>query len=348
MNKEEKKLYNSGMNLVKLASTATTIVRKKVSSGDAATIPKDAGSKIDEWLRSNEHILYGSLPMKRQMFKSRPAKDVDLAVEHPREAAQRLNTILANKTKLQTRIIHSKGMKRYAVQVKSESDKWIDAIDIHTIGMFYGDYDVYGSTLPPYSQKGIQIQTLADQLLRKANSVLAIDKKTGRFGATPDRELKDVTDFVNVSKMLIESKELRARASLARVKEGREAIKIWEDYARKLDGYGGQKKVFKDQISTKKEKAFIAYALKHPEHDVRDLVFTDGKVIIPKTHKKKPGKKVISPYSIGVSRQKQDVLEVINSFDALASPKSGFPFSGVLRAIGIKKRGEFRKKHNRG
>lgn len=339
MNKEERKRYNAGMNLVKLASTATTIVRKKVSSGDAATIPKDAGSKIDVWLRNNKHILYGSLPMKRQMYKSRPAKDVDIAVEHPKEAAQRLNTILANKTKLKTRIIHSKGMKRYAVQVKSKGGEWIDAIDIHTIGMFYGDYDVYGSTLPPYSQKGIQIQTLADQLLRKANSVLAIDKKTGRFGATPDRELKDVTDFVNVSKMLIESKELRARASLARVKEGRKAIKIWEDYARKLEGYGGQKKVFKDQVSTKKEKKFIDYAIKHPEHDVRDLVFTDGKVI-PKTHKKKAVKKVVSPYSTRGSKRKQGVLGIFDSFDSLSTPNSKYPFSGVLRAIGIKKGGD--------
>lgn len=337
MKKEERSRYSAGMKLVKLASTATTIVRKKVSSGDAATIPKNAGSKIDEWLRNNKHILYGSLPMKQQMFKSRPAKDVDLAVEHPREAAQRLNTILANKTKLKTRIIHSKGMKRYAVQVKSKGGEWIDAIDIHTIGMFYGDYDVYGSTLPPYSQKGIQIQTLADQLLRKANSVLAIDKKTGRFGATPDRELKDVTDFVNVSKMLIESKELRARASLARVKEGRKAIKIWEDYARKLEGYGGQKKVFKDQIPTKKEKKFIDYALKHPEHDVRDLVFTDGKVI-PKTHKKKVGRKVVSPYSTGISRRRRSVRRVIHGFGGSGCQFSFYPLGCVIEKTMLRKK----------
>lgn len=339
MKKEERSRYKAGMNLVKLASTATTIVRKKVSSGDAATIPKNAGSKIDEWLHSNEHILYGSLPMRGQMYKSRMPNDVDIAVRHPKEAAIRLNTILANKSKLKTKITHNEQWKSYAIKVKSKNGEWIDAIDIHLLASFSEDYDVYGSTVPPYSQKGLKIQTLADQLLRKANSVLAIDKKTGRVGAPPNRELKDVVDFINVSKMLIESKELRAKTSLARVKKAREEIRIWEDYARKLEGYGTQKKVFKDQISTKKEKKFISYALEYPEHDVQDLVFSDTKVIV-KTHKKKGDRKVRSPYSTRGSKQKRGVLDVFDSFDSLATPKSKYPLSGVLRAIGIKKGGD--------
>lgn len=293
----EIKRKNAGMELVRLASTAKTLVRRKVSAGGAATISKEAGKEIDKWLQQNEHNIYGSLPTKKQMFKSREAKDIDLAVENPRATATALKRILDKKGKYPTKIIKSPGGKRYAVQVK-KNGKWIDAADIHSIGLYYGNYSVYGSTLPPLNQNGLNIQKLADQLLRKANSVMAEDPATGKFGPKPERAIKDTADFINVAKMLIASKEVRAKATLKRVEEAKKAISVWERYYNSIKGR--KRKIRKKPVSAKRKKKFTEFALEHPAAPVKDIVFTTKGIKHKKstsTTKKKYHKKVVSPYS---------------------------------------------------
>jgi len=274
----ERELYKAGLELVKIASTARTLVRRPFKASKAVTIPLAVGKEIEKWLKSHpEHVVYGSLPMRGQMFKYRETRDIDLAVKNPRQVALEIKDIFQRYSKLPVRIISSPGRRRYAVQVKLKG-KWVDAVDIHQIGMFYGDYDVYGSTLPPYDEEGIKIQKLADQLLRKANSVMAYDPKEKRFGPKPERALKDIVDFINTAKMLIASKRVRAKATLARIKQAEKALKVWERYAKKLEGYGGKYKVYKKQITEEKEKKFINYALTHPGIPVKNLVFRNGTI----------------------------------------------------------------------
>ena len=311
MKQSERELYKAGLELVKIASTARTLVRRPFKASKAVTIPLAVGKEIEKWLKAHpEHVVYGSLPMRGQMFKYRETRDIDLAVRNPRQAALEIKAIFQRHSKLPVRIISSPGKRRYAVQVKLKGE-WVDAVDIHQIGMFYGDYDVYGSTLPPYDEEGIKIQKLADQLLRKANSVMAYDPKEKRFGPKPERAVKDIVDFVNTAKMLIASKRVRAKATLARIKRAEKALKVWERYAKKLEGYGSKYKVYKKQVTEEKEKKFIDYALRHPDIPVKNLVFRNGKIKrIPEqqvTIQSYQGREIENPYY--ANKEGMDVLK---------------------------------------
>ena len=305
--------YNAGIEILKIASTARTLVRKPILTSKTSSLSKEVGKAVNAYLRKHpSHIIYGSLAARQQMFKSRVAKDVDLAIDNPERVARELQQILRKYSNKQTRIISSPGKNRYAVQVKI-GEEWSDVFDIHKAGIFYGEY-IQGQTLDPYKQKdGLRIQKLLDQLLRKGNSVLAYDVKEKRFGPKPERAEKDTVDFVNVSKMLIASKLVRAKATLARVKEAEKAIKVWENYVKQLKDYGTKYKVHPKHISKERENKFIKYAIENPTIPVKDLVFTNGRVKhIPRT-KQKPivrRKKIVSPYyDVPSKRVKQTEIE---------------------------------------
>ena len=310
---EEKRRYNAGIEILKIASTTRTLVRKSVLTSKTSSLTKESGKAVDAYLRKHpSHIIYGSLAAKQQMFKSRAAKDVDLAIDNPQKVARELQQILHKYSNKQMKIISSPGKNRYAVQVKT-GEEWNDVFDIHKAGIFYGEY-IQGQTLDPYNQKdGLRIQKLLDQLLRKGNSVLAYDTKEKRFGPKPDRIMKDSIDFVNVAKMLIASKRVRAEAGLARVKKAEKDIKVWENYVKQLNEYGVKYKVYPEHISKKKEKMFIEYSLEHPTIPIKDLVFVNGKIKhIPRT-KQKPlvqKRKAVSPYDEKQPQTKAQQTEI--------------------------------------
>ena len=290
LSKKEQELYNAGMVIVELASSARSLVRKKVSSTHARTISNQLGKAIDEWLaKQSDHTIYGSLPASRQSFRARKPADLDIAVDDPAKAAVEIADIFKKKYRKPINVVSSPGGHRFAIQIKVDNE-WVDAVDIHKSGMFYQKYEVYGSTMDPYKQNKLKIQRLCDQLLRKGNSVMKYDVFTG-FGPKPERALKDTVDFVNIARTLIESKEVRQLADIERkknitkaqkilteIKKAKAALKIWESHARDIQSYGKKYKIFRDAIPDDRERKFIAHAKKYPSTPVKDLVFTNGKI----------------------------------------------------------------------
>lgn len=289
----ERRRLDAGLELVKIVSLTNSLVRYDISIGSIPTISKQEGKRIEAWLREHKHIIYGSLPISRQMFKGRKPADVDIVVEYPYLAALRIKDILDKEPHFSypTRVV-TQPNGRYEVQVK-KSGKWVVAVDLHAINTYFVTYDLYGSTLSPYSQDGLYIQKLTDQLLRKANSIMSYDPYIGKFGPSPHREIKDTLDFINIAKMLISSSEVRVKAVLQkiknhpnivpdyvrtdirltveRIKRAKQLIKVWEQYYSTLKN---RKSVVKQAIPSKYESEYINYVLKYPQFSVKDIKFT--------------------------------------------------------------------------
>jgi len=275
-------LHNAGMTIVRFASTARTLVRKNVSSAHATTISKKTGEAIDNWLRKQTgHIIYGSLPSYRQSFQARKPVDLDLVVDDLKEAATEILELFKKTSKKESRIKQTK--YGYCIQTKTNG-AWITAVDIHKLGTYHRKY-VHGSTLEPYKKDKLIIQRITDQVLRKADSVME------QRIIKPKRHLKDVVDFINISKLLIESKEIRQLAKIAKgkkvkeanqilveAKEARDALKIWEQYARAIKDYGKKHRIKKAVIPPQKKEQFIAFAKSNPKIAVENLMFTNGSI----------------------------------------------------------------------
>lgn len=274
-------LQKAGMTIVKFASTARTLVRKSVSAAHATTISKKTGEAIDNWIKKQpEHIIYGSLPSYRQAFHARKPLDLDLAVDNLKEAAIEILEIFKKKSSKESRIEATK--YGYCVQVKINNE-WITAVDIHRLGTYHQKF-VYGGTLEPYEQNNLKIQRITTQLLRKA--YLAMEQK--QKIVTSERHLKDTVDFINIARLLIESREVRQLAKIAKnkdikeanetlinAKNAKEALKVWITYAQSLQSYGERYKIITDAIPQKREKEFIAFSKKNPSISVSNLMFTN-------------------------------------------------------------------------
>lgn len=279
-----KELYKAGMTIVSFASTARTLVRKSVSAAHATTISKKVGEAIDNWIRQQpEHVIYGSLPSYRQAFHARKPLDLDLAVENLKEAAEEIFKIFKKKSRKEARI--EKTNYGYTIEVKMNG-QWVTAVDIHRLGTYH-QKPVYGGTLEPYDQNSLKIQRITTQLMRKAH--LAMEQKDRIIA--PERHLKDVVDFINIARLLIESREVRQLAKIAKnkdikeanevlieAKKAKEALKVWAAYARSLQSYGEKYKVIADAVPRKREKEFIAFSKKNPSISVANLMFTNGSI----------------------------------------------------------------------
>ena len=153
----------------------------------------------------------------------------------------------------------------HVVQVKKKGE-WVDAVDIHPLQDHKVKFEVYGESLQPRKIKGMKVQRAADQLLRKANAVMQFNEKEGRMGAPSHRREKDVVDFVTTSRLLLDSKQLKAEAELAQVKEARKALTSWKRHARDVRGRKGG--VGRDPIPEYREQQFIDFAKANPTVDV--------------------------------------------------------------------------------
>lgn len=271
LNQEERKRHNDGMTILGLLENETSVIQKPLVPGNAENVPANVSKDILNVLKRGErHEVYGSLAMGTKTFAQRKPNDIDMVVEQPRVTAAMISQRMAAKGH-RTQIESNPEFNSHVVQVQ-KGNEWIDVADIHPISKHNQTFDVYGKSIPPTLINGIHVQTAEDQLLRKANSVMAYNAKTKTYGAKPARKAKDVGDFVSTSRLLLDSKALQAEAEMAKVQKGRKALRSWERHAEKV---GAKKSV--DPIPERQEQKFIKHALKNPDLDVDTLTFRNKK-----------------------------------------------------------------------
>jgi len=266
--KAEEQRYQDGMIILRTVADETSVVVKELKTTDAANVPDRAAPSLDRYIRSiNKHELYGSLAMQARAFGARKPNDVDIVVMQPKKVALDVRHIM-QRSGSKARIESNPQFNSHVVQVKKKGE-WVDAVDIHPLQEHKVKFDVHGKSLPPRIIKGVKVQRAADQLLRKANSVMGYDEKEKRMGASEHRRHKDVVDFVTTSRLLLDSKQLKAEAELAQVKEARKALGSWKQHARSLKVDKG--KIGKDPIPEYREQQFIRYARLNPSVDVDSI-----------------------------------------------------------------------------
>jgi len=266
--KAEEQRYQDGMTILKTVSDETSVVVKELNTTDAANVPDRAAPSLDKYIQSiNEHELYGSLAMQSRTFAARKPNDVDIVLNQPKKVALDVRRIM-QRSGSKARIESNPQFNSHVVQVMRKGE-WVDAVDIHPLQEHAVKFDVYGKSLPPRIIKGVKVQRAADQLLRKANSVMGYNEKEGRMGAPAHRREKDVVDFVITSRLLLDSKQLKAEAELAQVKEARNALTSWRQHARDVRGRKGG--VGRDPIPEYREQQFIKHARLNPSVDVDSI-----------------------------------------------------------------------------
>ena len=266
--KAEQQRHKDGMIILRTVGNETSVITKPLKTINASNVPDRAASSLDKYIKSiNNHELYGSLAMSSRTFRSRAPQDVDIVVNQPKKVASDVRRIM-QQSGSKARIESNPQFNSHVVQVKKKG-AWVDAVDIHPLQEHKVKFDVYGKSLPPRIIKGVKVQRAADQLLRKANAVMQYNEKEGRMGAPSHRRQKDVVDFVTTSRLLLDSKQLKAEAELAQVKEARKALTSWRRHARGVRGRKGG--VGRDPIPEYREQQFIDFAKDNPNINVDSI-----------------------------------------------------------------------------
>lgn len=280
----EKARYDSGIEILKVLDKEESVVSKPVLSTQAGNVPNKVATDIDNIIKREPcHEIYGSIAMKSHSFKTRTPNDIDIIVRNPKATARKIAKVFKRKG-IEHKVEVKEQFGSVTVQVK-KSGEWVEVADIHPIKDHYGNFDVYGSSKLPKEVQGMNIQPAGDQLLRKANSVLGYNEKEGRMGAASHRQNKDVSDFITTSRMLLDSKELKAEAEMARVRKAKKNLKKWKAHLKTVEDYDPRGSlVGKDPIPESREKQFIAFAVKNPGVDIDDMYFSgDGIKLRSKT-----------------------------------------------------------------
>lgn len=311
----DEKRRKAALYIVKTLTRQNSIIQKPLSRVNIKNIPDDTEPRIKDWIRRYKGAkeVYGSAAMAARAIRTRRPGDLDFAVDNPEYAANALAGIFKRKG-YTTRINVDLKYQRYVVQIK-KNKRWVDVIDIHPIQKFHTKYDFYGRSIPSEKIRGIPIQKVADQLLRKANSITQ-RRRDGSMGAPPHRELKDTRDFIQAAQLLLESLETRSRAEKKRAEQVRKALKVWKQYQKQLKN-GGKVKTPK-QISKTRAKKFVKKAVKKPSVDVDRLVFLDDDVLgveKAKPARKKKGVKTVKKKvkkKKGLGKTVDELTEYIN------------------------------------
>lgn len=277
---EEKELLKAGMTVVRTVSSEHSVYGTSPAKIDAADVPNDVEPEIYEHLRRlPAHEVYGSVPAAAQSPVSRTPSDIDMVVPDPRATAYAIKAKFEAKG-YETNITSMPRFNSYVVQVKNERGEFVDAADIHPMDGHYGSYDVHGQSLAPYHNDGLYVQRVADQLMRKSNSVLGNNRKDGGWGPAEHRQVKDTVDFVVTARTLLESKKLQAEAELKRVEKADKALDKWEAHVKTMDGYDPKKhRVGRDPIPERLEQKYIKFAQEHGDADVDDIVIGAGNTL---------------------------------------------------------------------
>jgi len=274
MTQEERRRHKDGMLIIKTLKDETSVVAKPMSPSKAKNIPSNVSKEIRRVISNTpQHEVYGSLAMESRTFSQRKPNDIDMVVSNPKAKAYEIQQAFKRKG-YKTKVVSNEQFNSHVVQIFTNGE-WVDAADIHPYSEHSQKFDVYGQSVKPQTINGINVQRTSDQLLRKANSVMAMNKKTGTYGAAPHRNQKDVSDFITTARILADSKQLQAEAELHKVKKVRKALKSWKRHAKRIKATG----THRDPIPETQEQDFIAFAANNPEINVEDIKFRNKKVL---------------------------------------------------------------------
>lgn len=277
-------LINCGKRIIKTCSNdrKSSLIQNDISSRFASNVPQSSASAIDKIIANQKHEIYGSLATVSHIYGSRRPHDVDLAVQNPRETSDKILDIIQRKG-IRSEIYPNKGTDSYSVKVLKDGEMKT-AVDVHPIQRHYKKYKVvYRSTMPPEKIGRFQVQSASDQQLRKGASVLKYE------GADEHRRLKDETDFVVISRLMLDTKQLQAEAEMKKVQVARKSLEQIKRHVRKHRGYNAKDyPLNRDPIPASRKKQFINFAVSHPSTDVRNIISSNGKIkTLPQKKKKK-------------------------------------------------------------
>lgn len=294
----EEKRRNAALTICKTLSEETSVVSKPLSKVDIKHIPNNVEADIRNWLRKYQaHEIYGSAAMATHSIHARVPNDLDIAVGNPKYVANSLASVMRSKG-IKVKIVSNPMWSSYVIQV-FKNGEYKDAVDIHPLNQHRGSYEFFGSSQAPVSKKKLNIQKSSDQLLRKFNAITQ-RQKDGSMSSSSHREIKDTTDAIQITELLLASMELKSKAQLAKAKQVKEELKVWKAHLRKLKG--GKKKVTgkRKPLSATRQKKFVRKAVNKPGKDIGDLIFENGKVIERKVSLIKvpeaPEMVVVNPY----------------------------------------------------
>ena len=306
---------SAAKTIVQILGDEFSVVATPLSHVDVKNIPNTAEPAVRRWIKQHaRHEVYGSAAMATHQIHARQPQDLDLVIDDPRRAANALAGVMRAKG-VKCRVVPSKSVGSFIVQTQNKG-RWVDALDIHPLKGHTGTYDFYGQSQSPLTQNGINIQRAADQLLRKANSLMQ------KGGPAAHRELKDTMDFVTTAKMLLASMETRTAAQQARTKKVKEAIKVWEAYLKTIKG--APKSMKRKQISKTKKKQFVDKAVAIPDVDVDALVFVSEKRVTARKH----------------PEQKKTILEIMNDNTSTPYPRGRNPYKQPQNRRKKRKKGD--------
>lgn len=268
MTSEERRRHKDGLLIVKTLKDETSVVAKPINPSVAANVPQNVSKLILDSVRKQpKHEVYGSLAMESRTFSQRTPNDIDMVIENPKQKAYEIQQVLRRKGH-KTKVVSNPQFDSHVVQIFIKGE-WVDAVDIHPHKGHNQEFDVYGQSIKPQTINGIKVQKASDQLLRKANSVMAYNEKTGKYGAAEHRKAKDVSDFISTARILNDSKQLQAEAELRKVKKVKKALKSWKQHAKTVKSKG----VHRDPIPESLEQDFINFAVDNPSMCVEDIKF---------------------------------------------------------------------------
>ena len=306
---------SAAKTIVQILGDEFSVVATPLSHVDVKNIPNTAEPAVRRWIKQHaRHEVYGSAAMATHQIHARQPQDLDLVIDDPRRAANALAGVMRAKG-VKCRVVPSKSVGSFIVQTQNKG-RWADALDIHPLKGHTETYDFYGRSHAPLTQNGINIQRAADQLLRKANSLMQ------KGGPAAHRELKDTLDFVTTAKMLLSSMETRTAAQQARTRKVKEAIKVWEAYLKTIKG--APKSMKRKQISKTKKKQFVDKAVAIPDVDVDALVFVSEKRVTARKH----------------PEQKKTILEIMNDNTSTPYPRGRNPYKQPQNRRKKRKKGD--------
>lgn len=284
-------LRNAGKRIIETGKSdrSSSLIQNTVSTKFVANVPKTTASDIDKIIADEPHVIYGSLANISHGYGFRQPKDVDLSVEVPQATAIKISNELRQKG-YQSKIVQSRSPNSYSVKIL-KNNAWETIVDVHPLQKHYKTYPTtYASTDKPERIGRFNIQSVKDQFFRKGNLVL----KKG--GAEPHRVLKDEVDFINISRLMLDQKQLQAESEIKRVQNARKDLNRIKQHTKQHRGWNSKDyPLNKDPIPQRLEQKFVNYAVQNPEKDVRTITLKNNKVVSIPIKKKKLHNNIFDP-----------------------------------------------------
>jgi len=264
---------------------ALSVYQNPINIRATKDIPPKIHAWLDAFIKSHRDMeVFGSLGMTSYAPIGRPPGDLDAVVSDPMHVAHQIEQKLKMHGYDAFAVSHPwvGGWRVGYRDPQTGQEIWV--ADLHAKEKHKPNqpFPYYGSSREPVEVHGILVQDAADQLIRKANSIIDTE------GILDHRAAKDIEDFVVIANTLLDSRELRARAKLEKVQEAKKAVQSMIKYAKSVKG-ANITRMRKDPIPASHERAVIQYARQNLDVDVRDIRISGGKVShISRNGSKKP------------------------------------------------------------